>query len=45
VVPRGRIELPRAILDYCMRGVGLLELEERVRQLESSITQQSGGRR
>jgi hypothetical protein len=39
------VQAARAILDYSMRGVELLELEERVRQLEASIAERTGGRR
>ena len=39
------VQAARAILDYTMRSVEMLELEERVRQLEASITQHAGGRR
>lgn len=34
-----------AILDYSMRSVELVELEERVRQMEASVRQGAGGRR
>jgi len=39
------VQAARAILDYSMRSVELLELEERVRQLEASLGHRVGGRR
>lgn len=39
------VQAARAILDYSMRSVEMLELEERVRQLEASVSERAGGRR
>ena len=39
------VQAARAILDYAMRSVEMLELEERVRQLEASVSQRTGGQR
>ena len=39
------VQAARAILDYAMRSVEMLELEERVRQLEASVSQRTGVRR
>lgn len=39
------VQAARAILDYGMRGVEILELEERVRRLEASVSERVGDRR
>ena len=39
------VQAARAILDYAMRSVELLEMEERIRRLEASVSERAGGRR
>lgn len=43
--PSVEVQSARAILDFAMRSVEMLELEERVRQLEASMSQRAGVRR
>ena len=43
--PSVEVQASRAILDYSMRSVEMLELEDRVRQLEASVSERPGGRR
>jgi hypothetical protein len=43
--PSVEVQAGRAILDYAMRSVEMLELEERVRQQEASVNERVGNRR
>lgn len=43
--PSVEVQAGRAILDYAMRSVEMLELEDRVRRLEASVSERAGGRR
>ena len=42
--PSVEVQASRAILDYSMRSVEMLELEDRVRRLEASLSERAGGR-
>ena len=43
--PSIEVQAARAVLDHAMRRVEFFELEDRVRQLEAAIRQQTGDRR
>ena len=43
--PSIEVQAARAVLDHAMRSVEFFELEDRVRQLEAAIRQQTGDRR